>query len=188
MFRLSLVALSILLFNLLSAQTRFANLQPTIKNFIQQQKMEDRFCFLVDLQLHNGKKRFFIYDILKDSILNAGMVTHGSCREYYLSDVRYSNQPGSECSSKGKYKIGPQYYGLFGKSYKLFGLDSTNNNAFKRSVVLHAHSSIPDKESYPNQIPNSQGCPTVSPYFLGLLSKYITQSKKPILLWVLDRR
>jgi len=170
------------------AQHIFFPYQSQIKQYVIQKKMNDRICFLIDLNIHNGKKRFFVYDIQKDSILHAGLVTHGDCKERYLSDVRYSNQPGSQCSSVGKYKVGVQYKGIFGKSYRLHGLDSTNNNALKRAVVIHSHDCIPEKEIYPNQICNSQGCATVAPAFLTTISSYIDQSKKPILLWVLDRR
>ena len=172
----------------LQAQNLLPVIKSEVKTFVLQQKMNTQICFLIDLQLHNGKKRFFVYDIQKDSILHAGLVTHGDCRERYLSDVRYSNQPGSQCSSVGRYKVGVQYNGIFGKSYRLHGLDSTNSNALKRTVVIHSHECIPEKEIYPNQICNSQGCATVAPSFLTTISNYIDQSKKPILLWVLGRR
>lgn len=171
-----------------NTQSRFSQLQSQIKTFSQKKNLDTRYCFLLDLQIHNGKKRFFVYDMQKDSILHAGLVTHGDCREQYLSDVLYSNQQGSQCSSVGRYKVGVQYKGIFGKSYRLHGLDSSNSNAYKRSVVMHSHECIPEKEIYPDQICNSQGCPTVAPAFLKTISSYIDQSKKPILLWVLDRR
>jgi len=171
-----------------NTQSRFSQLQSQIKADSQKKNLDTRYCFLLDLQIHNGKKRFFVYDMQKDSILHAGLVTHGDCREQYLSEVRYSNKPGSQCSAAGRYKVGAQYKGIFGKSYRLHGLDSSNNNALKRALVIHAHECIPEKEIYPDQICNSQGCATVAPSFLTTISSYIDQSKKPILLWVLDRR
>ncbi len=172
----------------LEAQNQLSAIQTEVRTFVQQKKMNSRICFLIDLQLHNGKNRFFVYDIQNDNILHAGLVTHGDCRVQYLSDVRYSNQPGSQCSSVGRYKVGVQYKGIFGKSYRLHGLDNTNSNALKRALVIHSHECIPEKEIYPDQICNSQGCTTVAPSFLTTISGYIDQSKKPILLWVLGRR
>lgn len=186
--RTGLVILFLLYSSVLSAQNPFTAIRAKARSFVQQQKMNKQICFLIDLQLHNGKNRFFVYDIQKDSILHAGLVTHGDCRERYLSDVRYSNQTGSQCSSAGRYKVGVQYKGIFGKSYRLHGLDSSNSNALKRAIVIHSHECIPEKEIYPNQICNSQGCATVAPSFLTTISSYIDQSHKPILLWVLDRR
>lgn len=170
------------------AQASFGSLREQIQGFTHQKNMSTEVCFLLDLRIHNGKKRFFVYDIQKDSILQSGLVTHGDCGERYLSTVRYSNQPGSQCSSVGRYKVGVTYRGIFGKSYRLHGLDSSNSNALKRALVIHSHSCIPETEIYPDQICNSQGCTTVAPAFLKTLSSYIDRRKKPILLWVLDRR
>lgn len=171
-----------------STQSSFGFLREQIKVFTKRQSMSTQVCFLLDLSIHNGKKRFFVYDIQKDSILQSGLVTHGDCGERYLSTVRYSNQPGSQCSSAGRYRVGASYKGIFGKSYRLHGLDSSNNHALKRALVIHSHTCIPETEIYPDQICNSQGCTTVSPSFLKTLSSFIDRSKKPILLWVLDRR
>lgn len=166
----------------------FSSLRKEVSFFTKQNQLDTSVYFLLDLSIHNGKKRFFVYDLKKDSVLHAGLVTHGDCTERYLSEVRYSNKPGSQCSSLGRYRVGEKYKGVFGNSYRLHGLDSTNSNAYKRAIVIHSHSCIPKKEIYPDQICNSQGCTTVAPTFLTTLSAYIDQRKKPILLWVLDRR
>lgn len=134
-----------------STQSVFSSLQQQIQVFTNRQKMNTETCFLLDLSLHNGKKRFFVYDIQKDSILHAGLVTHGDCGEQYLSEVRYSNKQGSQCSSAGRYKVGVQYKGIFGKSYRLHGLDSSNSNALKRALVIHSHECIPRKKFIPTK-------------------------------------
>lgn len=188
MIRCIVLIISINIINYAHSQSRFSELSTDIKLFNQKNHFNTRICFLLDLQIHNGKKRFFVYDIQQDSILQSGLVTHGDCGEPYLSNVRYSNQPGSQCSSAGRYKVGVTYQGIFGKSYRLHGLDSSNSHALKRALVIHSHTCIPETEIYPNQICNSQGCTTVAPAFLKTLSSFIDRSKKPILLWVLDRR
>ena len=92
--------------------------------------------------------------------------------------------PFSFKTSVGKYKIGSSYSGRFGLAYKLYGLDSSNSKAYERAIVLHSHKQVPDAEAYPGYIIVSAGCPTVSPAFLGVLNKYITASRKPILMWI----
>lgn len=79
--RLIVLLLFVSMFNTGKSQSRFSLLQSQIKSFSQKKNLDARFCFLLDLQMHNGKKRFFIYDIQKDSILHAGLLTHGDCRE-----------------------------------------------------------------------------------------------------------
>lgn len=155
------------------------------KQFVLQKKFNDQYCFLIDMSLPSGQNRFFIYDLRKDSILQSAPVAHGNCFEYWLEGRRYSNVVGSGCTSLGKYKIGIPYTGKWGYSYKLHGLDSSNNNAFERTVVLHGHSCVPE-DAVNDEICQSNGCPTVAPGFLLTLKKMINGSGKPMLLWIFD--
>lgn len=141
-----------------------------------------QYCFLIDMHQPSGTERFFVFDLQKDSVLDAGLVAHGSGSDNGDKDLIFSNTINSNCTSLGKYKIGNSYYGKFGLAYKLHGLDKSNSNAFNRFVVLHAHSCIPESEVAPAEICRSWGCPTVSPAFLAKLKSYIDQSKSPVLL------
>lgn len=143
-------------------------------------------CFLINMQIASGTNRFFVYDLQKDSVTDAGLVTHGRCNKDWLSGRKYDNKIGCGCTSLGKYKIGKSYQGRFGLAYKLHGLDSTNSNAFKRFVVLHSHDCVPNEEVNPYPICQSDGCPTVSPSFLQKLASIIDASPKPILLCIVD--
>ena len=154
------------------------------KAFAIENNYNNSYCFLVNMQLHSGKKRFFIYDLAHDRIVDSGMVSHGSCNNVFLSEVRFSNENGYGCTSEGRYLVGHKYKGRFGNAYKLKGLDATNNNAFRRFVVLHSYTCVPDTETYPLPICNSLGCTMVSNNFLQKLSTIIDQSTKPILLFV----
>ena len=142
------------------------------------------YCFLIDMRIASGKKRFFVYNPEKDSIETSGLVTHGSGSDKGSSPLYFSNAPNSNCSSLGRYRIGNSYNGKFGLAFKLYGLDKTNSKAFERFVVLHAHGCVPDEETDPYPICKSWGCPTVSPNFLELLKTYIEKSHKPVMLWI----
>lgn len=152
--------------------------------YIREKGFSTRYCFLVDMRLHSGKKRFFVYDLVKNSVSFSGLVSHGSCKEGFLSEAKFSNTPKAGCSSMGKYKIGKSYHGQFGKSYKMHGLENTNSNAYSRAIVLHSFSCVPDEEIYPKVICNSLGCAGVSPSFFKKISVLIDRSDKPILLWI----
>jgi hypothetical protein len=143
-------------------------------------------CFLIDMSIESGKDRFFVYDLNKDSVTGAGLVTHGRCDEVGSDGKHYGNEVGCGCTSLGKYKIGNSYKGKFGLAYKLHGQEATNSNAFKRFVVLHSHDCVPAKEVYPLPICRSEGCPTVSPDFLKKLAATIDGSPRPILLWIFE--
>jgi hypothetical protein len=137
------------------------------------------------MTLPSGSNRFLIYNLKKDTVNAAGLVAHGNCFQYWLEGRRYSNVLGSGCTSLGKYKISIPYTGKFGYSYKLHGLDSTNSNAFERTVVLHSHSCVSETE-ISDDICQSNGCPTVAPGFLQKLKTIINSSKKPVLLWIYE--
>ena len=155
-----------------------------IKLYAQKKGYSTRYCFLLDMRLHSGLKRFFVYDLSKNAVLFSGLVAHGCCDQNFLKQARFSNKPGQGCTSLGIYKIGYTYYGQYGKAYKLIGLQNSNSNAFNRGIVLHGYRSVPDEESYPKPICNSAGCPMVSVAFLKKLSRILDGSNKPVLLWV----
>jgi L,D-transpeptidase catalytic domain len=158
----------------------------SIENYVRENDFNTDYCFMIDMSIPSGKNRFFVYNIKQDEIVLSSLVSHGSgsyfkgCNDQLI----FSNMPNSNATSLGKYKIGNAYKGKYGLAYKLFGLDSTNNNAIKRAIVLHADNYIPNTETYPYHIFESAGCPAVSPSFLTELSKYIQNSNKPILLWI----
>ncbi len=153
--------------------------------FVNQKNYNTQICFLLDMSLPSGQSRFFVYDLKKDTIKNSALVTHGRCNEYWLEGRRYSNVVGSGCTSLGKYRIGYSYNGKFGMAWKLHGLEKTNDKAFERFVVLHAHECVPESE-VKDEICQSDGCPTVSPNFLQYLKPVINASKRPVLLWIFE--
>ncbi len=156
-----------------------------VKEFVSRNNYNREICFFIDMSVASGSRRFFIYDLKRDSTTEAGLVTHGNCYQYWLEGRKYSNEVGSGCTSLGKYKIGKPYYGKFGLAYKLYGLDKTNNNTLKRFVVLHSHTCVPDEETK-DDICQSNGCPTVSPSFLEKLRTIVDKSNKPVLLYIYE--
>ncbi len=153
------------------------------KDYVDEHGFDVSYCFMVDMRLPSGKNRFFVYNLLKDSLEAAGLVAHGKGSESE-SGLIFSNTPNSNCTSLGKYKIGSSYNGNFGLSYKLKGLDKTNSRALDRAVVLHSYYGVPNIEVYPAPIALSEGCPMVSTAFLAQLKAYMDESQEPILLWI----
>jgi L,D-transpeptidase catalytic domain len=149
-------------------------------------KFNTQFCFLADMSIVSGKQRFFVYDMKKNTVLTTGLVTHGCCNQQWLAGRKYGNNVGCGCTSLGKYKVGNPYQGRFGLAYKLYGLDTTNSNAYSRFVVLHSMQCVPETAVAPYPICQSDGCPTVSPGFLKELSSLINTSKQPVLLWIFE--
>ena len=155
-----------------------------ISNYARQHGYSTQYCFLINMSIKSGRNRFFVYDLENNSVAYSGLVAHGCCNETFMSHPKFSNSSNSGCSSLGKYKVGAFYTGKYGASYRLYGLDNSNSNAFQRGVVIHGYDCVPDKEIYPMVLCNSLGCPMVSYNFFDRLSHIIDHSEKPIVLWI----
>jgi len=95
--------------------------------------------------------------------------------------LKFSNNGSSFCTSLGKYSIGKNYVGKYGKAYKLHGLDATNSNAFARSIVLHKYDKVPYEEQ-DRAIVHSLGCPMINDLYYDRIEKIIDSSKQNIIL------
>ena len=149
------------------------------------------FCILIDMNIHSGKNRFFIYDFKNKKIEKAALCAHGCGKDDKCStgaEPIFSNVEGSLLTSLGKYKIGIRSYSQWGINvhYKLHGLESTNSNAFKRIVVLHSHTPVPSFEMYPVHMPMgwSFGCPVTDNATMTYLDEKLKNVSKPVLLWI----
>jgi hypothetical protein len=161
--------------------------------FCKKKGFSTDYYFLVDMSIHSGKKRFFIYDFNQKKMIDSGIATHGSCDTCDDNDTKYekakfSNKDGSHCTSLGKYKIGKRDYSSWGINIKywLEGLEESNNNATARVVVLHSWNAVPDAEIYPQYSPLSWGCPAVSDNFMKKLDEKLKDMQKPVLLWIVE--
>ena len=157
-----------------------------VNNYAIENGYSTEYCFLVDMSIASGRKRFFVYDLRQNAVVQSGLVAHGSCNTTFLSRAKFSNSTNCGCSSLGKYKVGEFYHGKYGRSFRLYGLDNSNSNAYKRAIVIHGYDCVPDKEIYPMVLCNSLGCVMVSPHFFETLSRIIEKSGKPIVLWLYE--
>ena len=159
--------------------------------FCESNKLNLDFCILVDMQLHSGKNRFFVYDFKLDSITYKGLCSHGCCdnawgQDYSKTNPRFNNIPDSHCSSLGKYKLGKRGYSNWGihVNYKMHGLDSTNSKAYERFIVLHSWKDVADSETFPVGTPEGWGCPAISNKLLKTIDPLLQKSKKDVLFWI----
>lgn len=156
--------------------------------FCKKNKLDTSICFLVNMNMHSGKNRFFVWDFSKNESTSSGLCCHGMGRNSTVTTPEYSNTKGSNCTSLGKYKIGKRAYSNWGihVHYKLHGLEKTNSNAFVRKVVLHSYHKVAESEIYPNYLPMSWslGCPVVSNDLMTSIDTLLQKKKRPVLLWI----
>ncbi|MGZ3234338.1 MAG: murein L,D-transpeptidase catalytic domain family protein [Croceibacterium sp.] len=116
---------------------------------------------LVDFSLPSSKRRFHLVDVESGRIEQSWLVAHGKGSDLgntgYLQ--RFSNDPGSNASSRGAYVTATPYYGKHGHSQRLIGLDPDNNLALERAIVIHGASYVaPAMIDSHGRIGRSFGC------------------------------
>ena len=156
-----------------------------INSYVENKNVYNKeIAFLLDMKISSGKNRFFVVDLRNKKIIKKGLVAHGYGSNILNSDsLQFSNVPNTMATSIGKYRIGNSYYGKFGKSYKLNGLDISNSKALERNIVLHSYKDVPEQE-VDGAICLSKGCPMVSFGFFKELEGLIDCSKNSILMYV----
>jgi hypothetical protein len=146
---------------------------------------------LIDLGIHSGYKRFFVYDFKKKEVSKSYMVSHGCGdnqwgRTSSKEKPQISNEFDSHCSSVGKYVIldrGVSQWGIK-VNYVLQGKDKTNSNARSRAIVLHSWDAISDHEVYPEGTPEGWGCPAVSNESMKEIDELLKTNEK-VLMWII---
>ncbi|KMQ60178.1 peptidase [Chryseobacterium angstadtii] len=159
--------------------------------FCVSKKLSTEFCILIDMSLHSGIKRFFVWDFKTKSVVKKYLVGHGCGSNPWSGDgskdhPEFSNEDGSHLSSLGKYKLqgrGRSEWGINIK-YLMHGLEETNSNALKRYIVFHSWDQMSDNEVFPKGSPEGWGCPTISNNAMREIDPMIQKTGKPILMWI----
>jgi len=131
---------------------------------------------LADFGAHSSQPRFHFAN-LEAGTVKSYLVAHGAGsdpeRDGWLH--WFSNEPGSNATSRGAYISYEWYAGKYGTSIRLGGLEAENSNVLDRAIVLHpAPYATPAFVSEHGMLGRSNGCfamnPADFPYALTQLS------------------
>jgi hypothetical protein len=152
---------------------------------------------IVDFDKHSRKRRFFVLDFERRKVLFASWTAHAenSDPEDKGIPTLFSNVPRTQMSSVGFMLTGNTYYGQWGYSMRLIGLDPVlNSNVLSRAVVIHQDMSLDARYLAWANAGTSWGCITLPYYdsgrFYGLEDKPLNEiiidtfSKRPSVLFV----
>lgn len=94
---------------------------------------------IADFGVHSSQPRFHFAN-LENGTVRSFLVSHGmgSDPEHDGWLNAFSNVPGSHATSRGAYSTSEWYYGKYGISMRLNGLEPTNSNAYDRAIVMHS--------------------------------------------------
>ncbi len=120
---------------------------------------------VADFSAHSSLPRFHFAN-LENGTVRSFLVAHGMGsdpdHDGYLND--FSNEPGSNATSRGAYITWEWYKGKYGTSIRLGGLDPQNSNALPRAIVMHsADYATPDHVERWGRLGRSNGCFAMSP-------------------------
>jgi hypothetical protein len=116
---------------------------------------------VVDFTLPSREPRFHLVDVASGRIERSWLVAHGSGSDPSATGMlhRFSNDYGSNASSRGAYLTANPYVGQHGRSQRLIGLDPTNDLALERAIVIHGADYVdPALIASQGRIGRSQGC------------------------------
>ena len=110
------------------------------------------FVTIIDFNKNINEERLYVVDIYKRNIILKTIVSHayrtGNYQKGLLYAENFSNEVNSKKSSLGGYLTKNTYYGDFGYSLILKGLDKTNSNAEQRKIIFHSNKLMKKKWSF----------------------------------------
>ena len=106
------------------------------------------------------------FDNLENGTVRSFLVAHGRGSDPEHSGFlrSFSNQNGSEATSRGAYLTAEWYSGKYGTSIRLVGMDGDNSAALNRAIVMHPAAYATEEHIVKfGKLGRSEGCFAMSP-------------------------
>jgi hypothetical protein len=114
---------------------------------IQHNTPNKHYVVIIDYTKPIDDVRLFVVDMKKSTIVLRSTVAHArNSGSIYATD--FSNQFNTHKSSPGAYQTKGTYFGGFGYSMVLKGIESVNNNAERRYIIFHSNRLMKTKYSW----------------------------------------
>lgn len=120
---------------------------------------------IADFGLHSAIPRFHFAN-LEAGTVRSFLVSHGTGSDPEHTGLLqgFSNEVGSNATSRGAYVTWEWYKGRYGTSIRLGGLDPENSNALPRAIVMHAAEyARPEHVEKWGRLGRSNGCFAMGP-------------------------
>ena len=154
--------------------------------FARDHNINEHYALFVDYGIPSGKPRLFVWDHRQKKIVSTTYVMHGPGGGSTDERPRFSNRPGSECSTLGRFLVTKRHGIRNKRGFRIKGLDIDNKTAYGRGLMIHGSRWV-DTHCWKRYIPlraqSCSGCVTVSSKGMNYLYSLINNEKKPLLLW-----
>jgi len=143
----NLLSLLFVLFNLFISTKNDQLIIDNAKLIHKNYKSNKQYVVMIDYSKSIDEERLFLVDVVNSKIVLKSRVSHAwnSGRQFAFD---FSNTPNTKKSSLGVYKTSTTYYGRFGYSLKVKGLEERNSNAESRSIIFHSNKLMKTKWSW----------------------------------------
>lgn len=174
---------------MLPDHSRYENLEERAKQAQKVAKrmgLSENYCLLVDYSIPSGTPRMFVWSFEEDRVVASTYVMHGPGMGSTDEKPVFSNKPGSNCSSLGRFAVTHEHGNRNKTGYFVRGLDFDNQTARARGLMVHRAVWV-DLNCWRNYIPLNKkccmGCFTTSSRGMDYIGKLVEKEKKQILLW-----
>lgn len=148
--------------------------------------LSDRYCIFVDFSLPSGTPRMFVWSFDEGRVIASTYVMHGPGMGSTDAKPVFSNKPGSNCSSLGRFAVTHEHGNRNKTGYFVRGLDTDNQSARSRALMVHRAKWV-DINCWRQYIPLNprccMGCFTTSSRGMDYIGRLMEQEPKQILLW-----
>ena len=154
--------------------------------FARRHNMNEHYALFVDYGIPSGTPRLFVWNFHQKKIVASTYVMHGPGGGSTAERPRFSNRPGSGCSSLGRFLVTKENGNRNKRGFRIKGVDVDNQTAYARGLMIHGARWV-DRHCWKRYIPLNgkccQGCITVSSRGMNYLWPLVNKEKKPLLLW-----
>lgn len=125
---------------------------------------DKQYLTIIDYSKPSSKKRLWVFDLGKNKLLFHTLVSHGVNSGEHSASY-FSNAHESRTSSIGVFKTDESYFGKYGYSLRITGLEKNiNDNARARAIVFHPAKYVTeDFVKRTGRLGLSWGCPALDP-------------------------
>ena len=108
--------------------------------FARRHNMNEHYALFVDYSIPSGTPRLFVWDFQQKKIVASTYVMHGPGKGSTDKRPKFSNKPGSGCSSLGRFLVTKEHGNVNKRGFRIKGLDLDNQTGlFKRhELFIHA--------------------------------------------------
>ena len=154
--------------------------------YAQRRGLNENYCLFLDYGIPSGKPRLFVWSFSEGRVVYSGYAMHGPGKGSTDETPVFSNVPGSNCSSLGRFEVTRKRGRRNKTGFYLKGLEFSNSSAYSRGIMIHSSKWV-DRNRWRRYIPLNEksclGCVTVSTRDMAYINRLVGKEQGNLLLW-----